>query len=456
MEFQAVVMAGGKGSRMTDLTAGTPKGLLPIANLPMVYYPLHTLKSAGFEEVILVVTETYKQDFQKVLEMCDLKLKLDIVPIPDEEDWGTADSLRHIKDKIKTDVLVISCDLVTDLALHKLADIHRTYDSTVTCLMAPSPDPTGELPSPGTKKKKIERDFIGTDEKGYRLLFMASEADYEEKVSFRRSVLKRHPHMRIQTRLMDGHLYIMKKWVLDLLLSDRSISTLKGEFIPYLVRKQFSKPKPKDTDPENSMVHTEAESGGIKKDIYDYVKEDDLTSLVHEMSTWNDHRGDMDDCYHGNKIRCYTHIMNEGICIRANTLATFCEVNRMVPKHISTWGVDSRNIHPSATLESKSQVSPDSIVAEGVKVGERSGVKRSNIGKHCSIGEKVKITNSVIMNHVTISEGSTITGCVICEHGTIGARSELKDCLVGASHNIIDMSKHTNEVLVDMDRMMEF
>ena len=42
--FQAVVLAGGKGSRMTDLSNSKPKCLLPIGNYPMVYYPLSLLK----------------------------------------------------------------------------------------------------------------------------------------------------------------------------------------------------------------------------------------------------------------------------------------------------------------------------------------------------------------------------------------------------------------------------
>ena len=51
-EYQAVVLAGGRGSRLTDLTARTPKALLPVANKPMVWYPVKTLENAGFEGII--------------------------------------------------------------------------------------------------------------------------------------------------------------------------------------------------------------------------------------------------------------------------------------------------------------------------------------------------------------------------------------------------------------------
>jgi len=49
VEFQAVVMAAGKGSRMTEITAGRPKCLLPIANTPMIWYPLQMLEREGFQ-----------------------------------------------------------------------------------------------------------------------------------------------------------------------------------------------------------------------------------------------------------------------------------------------------------------------------------------------------------------------------------------------------------------------
>lgn len=48
-EFQAIVMAGGRGSRMTELTAGRPKCLLPIGNKPMVWYPLQLLERTGIK-----------------------------------------------------------------------------------------------------------------------------------------------------------------------------------------------------------------------------------------------------------------------------------------------------------------------------------------------------------------------------------------------------------------------
>lgn len=445
MEFQAIVMAAGRGSRMMGLTASIPKALLPVANNPMVSYPIKMLQKAGFGEAIVVVQEQDLTKIQKSLaEVCEMRL--DFVTIPQGEDWGTADTLRHIKDKIRTnDFLVVSCDLISDIKLHHVADLHRTYDSTVTMLLAPAPDTT-DMASPGGKAgRKIERDIVGLKEDGSRVLFLSSEADFEECISFRKSFFKKHPNVTMKTKLLDGHLYIMKSWVLDILQEDESISTIKGELVPMLVRKQFS---PSVAD-QNDRNKTHADLGDNTHDIYS-MGGDDMMKIAQTMSTWVDHRGDMEDCYHDSDVRCYAHIVESGLVLRANSVVTYCEANRQVPKQLEG---ETPNIHPTASIQPRSQVGSDSLVGEGTSIGEKVGIKRSFIGKHCTISEKVKVTNSIIFDHVTIQEGCTLTGCVVCSNAHLAEKCELKDCLVGANQNILPMGKFSNEIIMELDRM---
>ena len=55
-----------------------------------------------FAEIIIVVLDSALTQFHKILpNVCNQKLKLDFVSIPDDEDMGTAGALRHIKDKIE-------------------------------------------------------------------------------------------------------------------------------------------------------------------------------------------------------------------------------------------------------------------------------------------------------------------------------------------------------------------
>ena len=49
LEYQAVILAGGRGTRMTEITSSKAKCLLPIGNHPMIWYPLNMLKRIGFQ-----------------------------------------------------------------------------------------------------------------------------------------------------------------------------------------------------------------------------------------------------------------------------------------------------------------------------------------------------------------------------------------------------------------------
>lgn len=50
-------------------------------------------------------------------------------------------------------------------------------------------------------------------------------------------------------------------------------------------------------------------------------------------------------------------------------------------------------------------ISPDSLVASTVQLGEKVSVKKACVGEHCSIGDRSKVINCVIMDHVHIGEG---------------------------------------------------
>lgn len=157
--------------------------------------------------------------------------------------------------------------------------------------------------------------------------------------------------------------------------------------MPYLVRKQFSKTancqKPKD-DAEDEKKQKKSDGstnhgqclhqfgfdirwgGQIKMggchfksrhciitvsplsftlpELLISSRDEPLLQLAQERSCWNDHRGDMSEAYHGGKLRCYVHIMDEGLCYRVNTLAAYIEANRLVSLSSRT-NPDSNTCH---------------------------------------------------------------------------------------------------------------
>ncbi|XP_029155359.1 translation initiation factor eIF-2B subunit gamma [Nylanderia fulva] len=452
-EFQAVVLAGGKGSRMTELTAGQPKCLLPIANVPMIWYPLQILERSGFKEAIVVVSEVAKSEVSAALDRLGLKIKMEIVGIPGAEDLGTADSIRLIHEKIYTDFLVISCDLIANIDISKILDLYRKHNASVTALMLPVPKVSDDFVTPGPKnKQKPETDLIGIDNNTGRLVLLASASDFEETFNISQRLLRKHTSFTVHSKLMDAHLYVINKWVLDFLVFNKNFTTLKGELLPYIVSKQLSRPKQSD-DRNTSMVQVD-----LKEDIFRFAAEKPLDKLIRKMSAFNDHSTDLEEVYFGDIIRCYSHISNEKFGLRANTIQMYHFANAKI---LEWWSADDKNIGQlpllsiSNTAIIRSTQIQECCIDDNTTIEEKTSLKHSHIGPNSVVESKTRISQSLIMGHVTVKQRCIIHNCILCNDCIIEEGTELKDCLVGAQHIVTSGSQHSREVLTDADRLIE-
>lgn len=142
VEYQALVLAAGQGSRMTDVTSSKSKCLLPVGGLPLLTYPLAMLKKIGFQEVIVVAPEAVRHEVSALPKKHSSLdgLVLDVVSYESpevEDEAGTADAIRLVHSKITANrVMVVSGDLITDFAVHHLTDMHALHNASVTALYA--------------------------------------------------------------------------------------------------------------------------------------------------------------------------------------------------------------------------------------------------------------------------------------------------------------------------------
>jgi mannose-1-phosphate guanylyltransferase/phosphomannomutase len=138
--MQAVVMAGGAGTRLRPLTTATPKALLPIVGEPMLARVVHLLADHGVERV--VVTLQHQASIVLKYFSSDRVLDVDLRFLTEPRPLGTAGSVRYAQNWLDDDdIIVISGDCLTDIDLRALLFRHRETDADLTIALARRGDP---------------------------------------------------------------------------------------------------------------------------------------------------------------------------------------------------------------------------------------------------------------------------------------------------------------------------
>lgn len=135
---KAVLMAGGKGSRIRPLTLSRPKPLIPVANRPMIEYVVEKIRKSGCNE--LVVTLSYlKSQIKNLLkkDYPDMNIKYSVEKTP----LGTAGGVKKAGKYLNDTFFVLSGDVLVDLNLNKLLDFHKEKKAIVTMVLTPVENP---------------------------------------------------------------------------------------------------------------------------------------------------------------------------------------------------------------------------------------------------------------------------------------------------------------------------
>lgn len=128
--MKAIIMAGGRGTRLMPLTSDTPKPLVPILNKPILYYILKLLYKYNITQV--GITLGYLPEKIKSYFGNGAAFGMDISYFIEKEPLGTAGGVKNAESFLDEDFIVLSGDAFTDIDLSKLIDFHYEHQSLVT------------------------------------------------------------------------------------------------------------------------------------------------------------------------------------------------------------------------------------------------------------------------------------------------------------------------------------
>lgn len=125
-----VIMAGGLGTRLGELTKDTPKPMLKVRNKPIIEHIIDMFVSYGFTKFMLSVN--YKAEVIKNYFKDGSDFGVEIQYIEENKRLGTAGALSLIETEIEEPFFVINGDVMTSLDFEKLVDFHSAMTSDAT------------------------------------------------------------------------------------------------------------------------------------------------------------------------------------------------------------------------------------------------------------------------------------------------------------------------------------
>ena len=138
--MKALILAGGKGTRLRPLTVFTPKPIVPVVNRPFLLYQIEILRRAGISEITLSLS--YQPDkIEAVLNDSD-DLGVDVRFITEPNPMGTGGAYRFAADSHRETTVVFNGDILTDIDLKKMISLHKEQKSTATIALVPVDDPS--------------------------------------------------------------------------------------------------------------------------------------------------------------------------------------------------------------------------------------------------------------------------------------------------------------------------
>jgi len=139
--MKAILLAGGKGTRLRPLTIHTPKPIVPIFDRPFLHYQLDLLKQVPEIDEVILSLNYQPRRIEEIFGdggESGLAIKYVVEPAP----LGTAGAIRYAGESLRESVVVFNGDVLTQIDLASVIALHRERKAKATIVLTPVENPS--------------------------------------------------------------------------------------------------------------------------------------------------------------------------------------------------------------------------------------------------------------------------------------------------------------------------
>lgn len=158
--MKAILLAGGKGTRLRPLTIHTPKPIVPIFGRPFLHYQIDLLKQVPEIDEVILSLNYQPRRIEEIFGSGDelgVKLRYVVEPLP----LGTAGAVRYAGESLEESVVVFNGDVLTEVDLAAVLRLHRERRAKATIVLTPVDNPAAyglvETEDDGAVRRFIEK-----------------------------------------------------------------------------------------------------------------------------------------------------------------------------------------------------------------------------------------------------------------------------------------------------------